>query len=122
MESGGTEMAENARETFETAKDTFRQGAEQAKDSMERGAGEVTNTLGRMAEISTESARRIAEVYLDTFEKMAMEMLNLQSKAAEWTRGTPFASLYEAQARAGRKFVETTTSSSRNLWQSEASR
>jgi methyl-accepting chemotaxis protein len=94
MESGGTEMAENARESIRSARDTFRQGADQAKDSTEQGAGEVTNTLGRMAEIGTEHVRRTAQVYIDTFEKMANEMLNLPEQSCRmdaWnTVGAPF--------------------------------
>lgn len=119
---GETNMADNARETFETARDSFKQGAEEAKDSIERGAGEVTSTLGRIAEIGTEYVRRSAEVNIDAFQKMATEMLNLQSKTAEWMRGTPFAPLCEAQVRAARKFVEATANSSRNALQNEAGR
>jgi ElaB/YqjD/DUF883 family membrane-anchored ribosome-binding protein len=122
MESGGAKMADNARETMDSVRDTFRQGAEKAKDSMERGADEVTSTLGRMAEISTEYVRRTAEVYLDSFGKMANEVLNLQSKAAELMRGTPLAPLCEAQARVSRKFIDATTNSSRSVLQGEASR
>jgi hypothetical protein len=119
---GETEMAENARETLESANASLRHGAEQARESLERETDEVTNAFGRLAEIGTDYVRRTAEVNIDTFQKMAIEVLNLQSKAAEWMRGTPLAAICDAQARAGRKLVETTASSTRNAWRSEAGR
>jgi hypothetical protein len=117
-----TDTADNARETLRSAGESLKQGSEQAKQSMERGAEELTDALGRLTEIGTEYIRRTAEVNIDAFQRMATEMLNLQSKTAEWIRGTPFAAIYEAQAQAGRKLIETTASNSRQAWQTESDR
>jgi hypothetical protein len=119
---GGTQMTDDARETFETVDKTFRREGEQAKSTIERGAGKVTDTMARIAEINLELMRRTAAVYIDSFEKVAIEVLNLQSQLSEWMKGTPLAPLCEMQAKAGRRMLETTTSNSRSFWQSEAAR
>jgi hypothetical protein len=122
MADKGTDTADNARKTLQSAGESLKQGSEQAKQSMEREAEELTDALGRLTEIGTEYIRRTAELSIDAFQKMATEMLNLQSKTAEWIRGTPFAAIYEAQAQAGRKLIEITASNSRQAWQTESDR
>jgi hypothetical protein len=69
---------------------------------------------------SIEGAKKAAAWYIDTSERVAMQALELQEKATAWAKETPLASMFEAQHKMARKFIERSVTSARNLWQIEA--
>ena len=66
-----------------------------------------------------ETARNLAAFYVDTFERLTAQTLDLQAKAIEWAKDTPFAPLLEVQNSAGREFVKLSASTARKLWRLE---
>src|SRR5215472_13736578 len=66
--------------------------------------------------LSVEGAKKAAAWYIDTSEKIANQALDFQAKVTEWAKDTPIYPIIEAQQTIGRKFVEQSVSTARNLW------
>ncbi|MBV8358564.1 MAG: hypothetical protein JO189_11590 [Deltaproteobacteria bacterium] len=70
---------------------------------------------------SLEGVKKAAAWYIETSEKLANQALELQEKATDWAKDTPFAPLFEAQNSFARKFVERSANAARTLWQIQPS-
>ncbi len=81
----------------------------------------VYEGFSRLAEacLSPEGAKKAAAWYIDTGEKLATQALDLQARATEWAKDTPFYPLIEAQQSIGRKLVGQSASTARTLWRLE---
>jgi hypothetical protein len=65
---------------------------------------------------SVEGAKKFAAWYIDTSEKFALDAIDLQAKATDWAKDTPFGPIFAAQQDIGRKFVERSAHAARTRW------
>jgi hypothetical protein len=71
--------------------------------------------LGRDV-FTVDGAKKFAAWYIDTSEKFALDAIELQAKATDWAKDTPFGPIFAAQQDIGRKFVERSADAARALW------
>jgi hypothetical protein len=75
--------------------------------------------FGKLSEawLSVDGAKKAAAWYIDNSQKFANQALDLQEKATEWAKDTPFGQLFEVQNSLVRKFVERSADLARTVWQ-----
>jgi hypothetical protein len=87
---------------------------------IEKDMSERFSQLGKT--LFNDIARRMAALYIDTGEELARGALEIQARATEWAKDTPFAPWFEAQDVISRRLVELSVSGARRLWQIEEKR
>jgi len=56
---------------------------------------------------------------IESGEQWASQALQLNAKATQWARDTPFASIFDTQWTFARKAFESSTAMARQMWQLE---
>ncbi len=82
----------------------------------ENGSGvfeRITNLCSNL--FTVEGAKKFAAWYIDSTEKVAKQAIAFQASTTQWVKETPFAPIFEAQHKYGKKFVERSASAARSL-------
>jgi hypothetical protein len=93
--------------------------SEGAKVSERVDSEKVFASCAKLAEslCSFDGLKKAAAMYIENSEKFANQAIELQERSVGWVKETPLAPLIEAQISIVRKFVESSASAARNLWQ-----
>jgi len=77
------------------------------------------SAFGELGALWWNGTRRLAASYIDTTEQSWKNALTLQESLANWTKGTPWAVLFQSQRALTEQWVEGSVDFARKLWRIE---
>jgi hypothetical protein len=89
----------------------------QASETVDNEKGFASFTKPGESLCGFDGVKRAAVSCIENGEKLANQAIEQQEKSIRWAKATPLAPLLEAQIAFARKFVESSASAVRNLWQ-----
>ena len=75
--------------------------------------------IGEMNAPLSESVKQMAVQSIESGEKWASQAFEFNTKATQWAKDTPFASIFDTQRTFARKAFESSTAMARQMWQLE---